>query len=880
MILIKIIMNVLLFSSLCIGENSNRKSYSILPLNEDVIVDGFLNESIWSKGSPMTNFIQKDPQPGSAARNKTEVRIVIDDEYLYVGAYLFDNSPDSIARQIIKRDGWGYSDWFAMGVDSYYDRRTCFGFWVNPSGSMRDILHYNDTERDASWDAVWEAKTAIHDDGWSSEMKIPLSQLRYNPSSTDQVWGLNFYRRTARYGEESFWEPVLMETKGFVSQFGDLTGIRLPKQKKRIEVLPYLAGKNFLEDGSSSDPYWEKNNFSGNLGVDLKIGVGSNFTLTGTIFPDFGQVEADPANLNLSAFETFFEERRPFFLEGTDIFQFGKTRSFSSGGSNIFYSRRIGRKPRGYINEENTQFEDYPSQTDIISALKFSGKTKSGFSIGILDAIAREEKAAYIDSLGNEKTQAIEPFSNSLVLRLKKDMKDGRVVLGSFMTHKANNLSTAYLDSSFLKDALILGADFEYALPDPSWILSGFAASSSIRGGSKVITQIQKSSSHYFQRPDDNIEVDSSLTSLNGVGSEISLTKISGKNLKGSLTFRQTSPGYNVNELGYMRSANNKKLNSSIDYEDFVPKKYWQVISLSFGTWQDWDYNWDYASSGMNSDMWVRFHNWHTISLELGNSFGGIRRNLTRGGPVAKSPTFYRYNIAYRTDRRKNINGFIRYGNRDAEDGEYDKSIRTGMNLRPNSQWEIEFDVFTSREFDTDQYVATIVDPIATNTYGSRYLFTDISTNSKGLTFEANYIKSPKLSFQFFLQPELSNYHYDGLKEFLNPGQYDFMYYDDNQINQIDDSTIEIDPDANGPAPSFLLSSDYIRGFNFLSLRSNFILKWEYRPGSSLFLVWQQQRDHFEVTDNDLNLNDGFEKLIDSQSVNTFMVKFAYWLSS
>ena len=213
-------------------------------------------------------------------------------------------------------------------------------------------------------------------------------------------------------------------------------------------------------------------------------------------------------------------------------------------------------------------------------------------------------------------------------------------------------------------------------------------------------------------------------------------------------------------------------------------------------------------------------------------------------------------------------------------DGEYDKSIRTGINLRPNSQWEIEFDVFTKREFDTDQYVATIGDTTASNTYGSRYLFTDISTNSKGLTFEASYIKSPKLSLQFFLQPELSNYHYDGLKEFLNPGQYDFMYYDDNEINQIDDSTIEIDPDANGPAPSFLLSSDYIRGFNFLSLRSNFILKWEYRPGSSLFLVWQQQRDHFEVTDNDLNLNGGFQKLIDSQSVNTFMVKFAYWLSS
>ena len=875
----KILYLILLFS-LCFGAESKRKSYDILRLDEDVNIDGLLDESIWSQGSPMTNFIQKDPQPGYPARNKTEVRIAIDDEYVYVGAYLYDSSPDSIARQIIRRDGWGYSDWFAIGIDSYFDRRTGFGFWVNPSGSMRDVLHYNDTETDNSWDAVWEAKTVIHENGWSTEMKIPLSQLRYNPSSVNQIWGLNFYRKTARYGEESFWEPVLMETKGFISQFGDLKGLSLSRQKKRIEVLPYVAGKNFQEDGSASDPYWKKNNLSGSMGVDLRIGVGSNFTLTGTILPDFGQVEADPANLNLSAFETFFEERRPFFLEGTDIFQFGKTRSYSSNSSNLFYSRRIGRVPRGYVSEENTQFEDYPSQTDIITALKFSGKTKSGISIGILDAITREEKALYIDSLGNERAQSIEPFSNSLVLRLKKDMRDGKVVLGSFMTHKTNDLSSAYLDTLFLKDALVVGADFEYALPDPSWVLSGYAARSDIRGHSNIITQIQNSSSHYFQRPDDDIFVDSTKKSLNGIGSEISLTKISGKNVKGSLTFGQSSPGYDVNELGYMRSANVKKLNSSIEYEDFVPKKYWQVISLGFGTWQDWDYAWDHGSSGMNSDSWIRFHNWHTMSFEYGRSFGGIRRNLTRGGPVAKSPTFYRYNIAYRTDRRKNINAFIRFGNRDAADGEYDKSMRTGINLRPNPQWKIEFDVFNSKEFDTDQYVATISDPIATDTYGSRYVFTDISAESRGLTFEASFIKSPTLSFQFFLQPELSHYSYDGLKEFLNPGQYDFMYYNNDQINTFDDDSIEIDPDASGPAQSFQLSRDYLRGFNFLSLRSNFIVKWEYRPGSSLFLVWQQQRDHFEVTDDNLDFSNGFEKLMSSQSINTFMVKMAYWISS
>ena len=881
MITMKNIFISILIFSFCLAVDSERPSYEILKLDGNVAIDGILDETIWNTGPPITGFIQKDPQPGAPSRNRSEIRLAMDDEFIYVGAYLYDSSPDSIARQIIRRDGWGYSDEFAIGIDSYFDRRTCFGFGVNPSGSLRDMLHYNDTETDDSWDAVWEAKSIILDDGWSTEMKIPLSQLRYNPSENDQVWGLNFYRKTARYGEESFWAPILMETKGFVSHFGNLTGLKLPKQKKRLEILPYFAGKNYQEDGSEYDPYWEKNDLSGNLGVDLKVGIGSNFTLTGTINPDFGQVEADPANLNLSAFETFFEERRPFFLEGTDIFQFGRTRSFSSGNSNLFYSRRIGREPRGYVTDGGSQFEDYPSQTNILTALKLSGKTKSGLSIGILDAVTREEKASYIDSLGQKWSHSIEPLANSLVLRLKQDMRGGKVVLGSFMTHRKQDLSTAYLDSSFLKDAFVIGADLEYALPDPSWILSGYTARSIIEGHQNIITEIQRNSSHYFQRPSDDISVDSTLTSLSGVGSEISLTKISGKNLKGSLTFGQSSPGYDVNELGYMRSANLKKLNSSIEYEDFVPKKYWQIISLSFGTWQDWDYSWDNGSSGINSDLWIRFHNWYSMSLDYGRSFGGINRNLTRGGPVASVPIYDRLNISIRTDRRKKMNGYLRIGNRSAEDGEYDRSFRTGINFRPDPQWKVELDLFMNDEFDTDQYITTISDPLASKTFGARYVFSDISSSSRGLTFEASMIQSPQLSFQFFLQPELGYYDYEGLKEFLYPGKYDFMYYDDDQITEFDSETLEIDSDgSDGAAIPFLLSKDYIRGFNFISLRSNFILKWEFRPGSSLFLVWQQQRDHYEVTDVELKLDAGMDKLLGAESVNTFMVKMAYWFSS
>ena len=868
-----------LLLSIGFGSNNFKYSYTIITTNEEINIDGNLDELVWKTGTPISNFSQKDPQPGEPARQKTEVRVAIDNEFIYVGAYLFDNSPDSIAKQILRKDGWGYSDWFAIGLDSYYDKRTCFGFHVSPSGSMRDMLHYNDTDTDDSWDAIWESKSIINNDGWSTEMKIPLSQLRYNPSEEEQAWGLNFYRRTARYGEESFWAPILMESKGFVSQFGILKGIILPKQNRRIEVLPYISSTDKLEPGDSKNPYWSKHQIIGNMGVDFKIGLGSNFTLTGTINPDFGQVEADPADLNLSAFETFFEERRPFFLEGTDIFQFGKTRAFRAGSPSIFYSRRIGRNPRGSITD-NSEYEDYPSQTKIISALKFSGKTNSGLSVGILDAITAKENAKYRDSTNTETLQAVEPFANSLVLRLKQDLKDGKIIFGGFLTNKQQVLNTNYLRSSFVSKANVMGVDFEYALPDPAWVVSGYTATSTLLGTEKIVSEIQRNSAHYFQRPDDKIALDTTKTQLDGTSSELSLTKISGKNFKGSFTYRQISPGYDINELGYIRSANTKQLKSYIEYEDFVPKKYWQLLSLSFGSWHDRDYQWKNGSHGLWADFWVRLNNWYSVSLDFERSEGGINRTLTRGGPLAGLPAYNKFGFRIRTDRRKSFNGYFGMSKRSAVDGEYDRSFRTGINYRPNEQWKIELDLFTNKEFDTDQFITSIDDELAINTFYKRYIFADITNDSKGFSFEANRIASPQLSFQFFLKPEISQYEYQDLKEFLEPKKYNFNYFSEDQIVHVDDETIEIDPDRDGMAPSFQLSSDYVKGFNFLSLRSNFIIKWEYRPGSAMFLVWQQQRDHFEVTESNMELSSGIDKLMKSNATNTILLKVAYWFSS
>ena len=873
----KIFLSLLL--SIGFGSNNFKYSYTIITTSEKINIDGNLDEPVWEIGNSASNFSQKDPQPGEPARQKTDVRVAIDNEFIYVGAYLFDNSPDSIAKQILRKDGWGYSDWFAISLDSYFDKRTCFGFHVSPSGSMRDMLHFNDTDTDDSWDAIWESKSVINNDGWSTEIKIPLSQLRYIPSEEEQVWGLNFYRRTARYGEESFWAPMLMESKGFVSQFGVLKGITLSKQKRRIEVLPYISSTDKLEQGDSEDPYWRKHNTIGNIGVDFKIGLGSNFTLTGTVNPDFGQVEADPADLNLSAFETFFEERRPFFLEGTDIFQFGKTRAFRAGSPSIFYSRRIGRNPRGSITD-NSLYEDYPSQTKIISALKFSGKTNNGLSIGILDAITAKENAKYTDSTNTEASQAVEPFANSLVFRFKQDLKDGKIIFGGFLTNKQQVLNTNYLKSSFLSKSNVMGVDFECALPDPAWVISGYTSNSTLLGTEKIISEIQRNSAHYFQRPDDRITLDTTKTQLDGTSSELSITKISGKNIKGSFIYRQISPGYDINELGYIRSANTKQLKSYIEYGDFVPKKYWQLLFFKFGSWHDRDYQWKNGSHGLWADFWVRLNNWYSFSLDFERSEGGINRTLTRGGPLAGLPAYNKYGFRIRTDRRKSFNGYFGMSNRIAVDGEYDRSFRTGINYRPNEQWKIELDFFSNNEFDTDQFITSVDDELAINTFYKRYIFADITNDSKGFSFEANRIASPQLSFQFFLKPEISQYEYQGLKEFLEPKKYKFSYFNDGQIVQVDDETIEIDPDRDGIAPSFQLSSDYIKGFNFLSLRSNFIIKWEYRPGSAMFLVWQQQRDHFEVTEANMELNSGIGKLIKSNAVNTILFKVAYWFSS
>ncbi|MBN4081462.1 carbohydrate binding family 9 domain-containing protein, partial [Caldithrix abyssi] len=408
--------SLLFFPVLLIASETTPPEFRATKVNQPIHIDGRLDEALWLSGDKATGFTQKRPNSGQPASQKTEVSIVYDDEFIYVGARMYDSNPNEIAAEMFRRDGKGYSDWFEIILDSYFDSRTAYGFQINPKGVLRDALYYNDNgNEDFTWNAVWSGAAAVDEKGWTAELKIPLSQLRYDGKGEEKTWGLQFFRYIARGGEDLFWSPILEETQGFVSAFGTLHGIKTSIQPKRLEILPYSAGKLLRQDGNTDDPYYQLNDPSANLGLDFKYGLGSNFTLTGTINPDFGQVEADPAVINLSAYETFFRERRPFFTEGVDIFKFGRGSSF--------YSRRIGRRPQGRITDPDAVFADYPKNSTILAAAKLSGKTSSGWSIGILDAITSEEKAHYTNSLGEEKTEPVEPQANNLVARVKKDFR-------------------------------------------------------------------------------------------------------------------------------------------------------------------------------------------------------------------------------------------------------------------------------------------------------------------------------------------------------------------------------------------------------------------------------------------------------------------------
>lgn len=826
-------------------------------------VDGVLDEAEWAQAMAARNFVVFEPNEGDTPSQKTEARVIYGDEAVYVGIRAFDTAPDSIEARLARRDERPHSDWVDVVIDSYRDRRTAFRFSVNPAGVKADSYLFDDTDQDDSWDAVWDVATRTDDEGWTAEFRIPYSQLRFDGAAR-QTWGINFVRTVARHLETSLWAPISKGDGALVSRFGDLEGLRDLSPPRRLEVLPYSLLRLERAPGDAADPFYDPRDFSSTAGADIKYGITTDLTLDVTVNPDFGQVEADPAQVNLSAFETFFPERRPFFVEGANIFSFG----FSEGDGDLaseglFYSRRIGRPPQG---RASSAYSAAPDQTSILGAMKLSGKTRSGWSVGLLHALTGQETAQQASALGPVDDQIVEPSAHYGMGRVSKDFREGKSAIGAISTWTLRD-GPAADELRLHNQAYAGGVDARHRFGNDRFVLSGYLLGSTVRGTAETIARTQRSPARYFQRPDaEHTEYDPARTSLDGWAGSASFAKISGGYWRYGTGVVARSPGFEANDLGFMRESDFVNPWVWGGYNHFKSTKRLQRWNLNFNAWDAYSFGGERFNWGGNVNGSFTLKNfWGGYAGVMRNS-GGLTNTALRGGPMLRRDGAWGGWFGFHSDSRKELSvGSNNNWQLRPESGS--SNFRTGLNVRwrpsaratvsagPFANWRVE-DLQWVRRVDLDQ---------------PHYLFGRLDQTTVGLTMRADWTFSPTLSLQLYAQPFVSAGDYGDFKQITDPRaeRYSERF---RFVEATGGSTLEADLDGDGTLDSFRNPD-----FNFKQFRSNAVLRWEYQPGSAVFFVWSQGRDHYSQS-GDFSIGDDLSTLLEQPSHNVFMIKASYWV--
>ena len=842
-------------------------------------LDGQLDEAIWTRAEPIADFTQTVPHEGQPATERTEVRIVYDDDAIYVGARMFDADPTGIRTQLARRDADTEADQFRVAFDSYHDHVSSFVFGVNPSGVKTDQLIGQDGYSwDDGWDPVWATAARADSLGWTAELRIPFSQLRFSKAER-QIWGVQLYRKIQRKAEEVrfAWSPP--SDRGFASFFGHLHGLEGLPQPRRLELLPYVTAREArIDPGVKGNPFNDGSRELVAAGLDLKYGLSSSLTLDATVNPDFGQVEADPAFVNLSAFEQFFQERRPFFIEGADIFRFG--------GQQFFYSRRIGRSPQGSANSRGG-FVHRPENATILAAGKLSGKMGS-WSLGLLEAATAAEYAV-VDSAGTRFRDQVEPFTNYLVGRGKRDLRGGSSQLGFMVTAVNRNLDNARLD--FLRrGAYALGLDFGHRFGNNTYNLSGSLAASRIEGDTLAIQGAQRSSARYYQRPDaDYVDYDPTRTSLSGWAATLGLSKEAGAYQFG-IFGNAEAPGFELNDAGFYTSADDLELFAYVNRRWTRPGKVFRFAFLGNNTGVTYNFGRVRTGGWYNFNASGQFLNYWGGHASFNLNFRSLSDGLTRGGPLARSPRSAGVNGGFYSDSRKPINLFVGGHYSWNELGGWGYGTYGSLNFRPTPSITVSVgpEFFSSRSML--QYVSAQDDATATATFGRQYIFAEVLQKTLDFTTRLNLTFTPALTLQLYAQPFAATGDYDGFKELAQPRSLDHVVYGEapsSTLRCFDGNDVEIacggaqapayylgDPDGAGPRASARVNNP---DFGSRSLRGNAVLRWEYRPGSTLFLVWTRSCSASGGPQFG-GLSD-LGRLCEGPSDNVFAVKANYWLS-
>jgi hypothetical protein len=859
------------------AETGKQKRVQALPIEEPIKIDGLLKEKAWQREGS-SGFIQSEPVDGAPATEKTTVWVAYHKNALYIAARLYDSEPDKIIARLGRRDALVNSDWFFFSIDTYYDRRTGYEFGVNPAGSIMDMTIYNDENYDNTWDGVWESKTHIDDKGWTVEMRIPFDQLRFKKKN-QQVWGVHFQRIIKRKNEKVNFVRMPRDESGYVSRFAKLVGITGVKPGRFIEVLPYTVGKAAFSPEVEENPFETGEEYIVNAGLDLKMGLKSNLTLDLTVNPDFGQVEVDPAVINLTAAEIYYQEKRLFFIEGADIFRFGR------GGANrfvdagwdppgFFYSRRIGRPPQGFIPTPG--FVQYPDWATILLAAKLTGKIGNNWDIGLINAFTQREYAQ-IHLEGSRSREEVEPFSYYGVFRAQKQFNRGKQGLGIIATAVLRDLQEESLENLLPRDAFSLGID-GWTFPDKNrtWAVTGWLGATHVSGTKAAIRNLQHAYPHYFQRPDvTHVKLNENATSMSGWAGRFTINKQRG-NFMFNAGIGAVSPGFDSSDMGFQQIGDRICSHLMMGYRWFKQGKIFRDGEVSLLVRKNYDFGGNpIGEQGIILSANVRFLNYWGSQFNFSINSDSWGNEETRGGPLVRIlPSKWGQFFIY-SDNRKPF--FLTLGGMflDVESGTYYRSVFSGLTWNPGKNFRISIEPEYSVFNEMAQWVTNVRDEWMTETYGTRHVFAELDQKMVSCSIRLNWSLTPKLSLQAYIQPFIAVGAYKRFKELARPQSYDFNVF--GQGN----STISyypgynaylVDPDGPGQIPYFYFGNP---DFNYKSLRGTIVLRWEYRSGSTLYFVWTQNRQDFS-NPGDFRFGRDFSDLLKARGDNIFMLKFTY----
>ncbi len=837
----------------------------------NLTINGKLDEPAWQDANWEDHFTGHEPVVGAEPSKQTEFAILYDANNIYVAIRSYDN-PDSISMRMTRRDQLE-GDLVGIAFDSYFDKRTHFMFIVSAAGVRTDNISSNDGEKeDFTWDAIWTAKTEVTKNGWNSEIQIPLTQLRFKEGE-EQVWGLQVLRYIFRKDELSSWQLMDKETSGFTSKFGILNGIKNIKPQNSLNVTPYVVARTERFEKVQEDPFLRsgKDN-SIDAGLDAKIGLSNNITMDLTVNPDFGQVEADPSQVNLTTYETFFEEKRPFFIEGKNILSYGL--SFGDGdmaSNNLFYSRRIGRRPQYSPDLDDDEYIDQPDFTRIIGAAKVSGKTPDGWSIGVLESITSKEQA-HLDGINGQKTQTVEPFTNYFIGRVQKDFNDGNTYIGGMLTAVNRSINDEELD--FLhKSAYTGGLDFVHKWNNKKWLIDAGVYASRVSGSEEAILNTQTMYSRTYQRPDaDYVTLDSSRTSLSGYGGKLTFGKVGGRFLiAGILNWK--SPGLEINDVGYTPQVDELMQVLWMGYRWYEPVSIFRNASVNLNQWTVHDFGWNLINVGGNINGHAQFKNFWNAFANVNWDSESLSHSELRGGPSIKLPGSAGFYAGLFSNPQKKftygVDGGMNWSNENGYASR--KSFEIEFGVRPFEALQIEISPEYMVSGNKLQYVTQ-------EDYGNdtRYILSNIQRKTFAMSMRLNYSITPDLTIQFWGQPFIASGDYSDFK-YITDSRADnisdrYSLYNDQQISYNTGSErYLIDDNLDGIADYGFDQPD----FNVKEFLSNLVLRWEYRPGSMIYLVWSQNRSGSESIGK-FNLTNDIQHLFDQKPQNVFLVKFSY----